>query len=47
MRSSFDEARAIASELMQNSRSANVRATAELLDLIPTREQLLKKPETR
>jgi hypothetical protein len=43
-----DDARAIASELMQNSRSSNVRATAkELLDRIPTREQLLKKPETR
>ena len=43
-----DEARAIASELMHNSRSSNVRAFAkELLDRIPTREQLTKKPETR
>ncbi|MEA2240305.1 MAG: hypothetical protein QOC81_5029 [Thermoanaerobaculia bacterium] len=43
-----DEARTIASELVRNSRSSNVRAFAkELLDRIPTREQLLKKPETR
>jgi hypothetical protein len=43
-----DEARGIASQLLQNSRSSNVRASAkELLDRIPTREQLMKKPETR
>ena len=43
-----DVARALATGLMQNSRSSLVRATAkDLLDRTPTREQLLKKPETR
>lgn len=43
-----DAARAIASQLVRNSRSSNVRSSAkELLDRVPTREQLLKKPETR
>lgn len=43
-----DAARALARELIQESRSSNVRASAkDLVDRIPTREQLLKKPETR
>ena len=43
-----DAARAIAFQLVRNSRSSNVRTFAkELLDRIPTREQLLRKPEAR
>lgn len=41
-----DRARAMASDLAKNSRSANVRAYArELLDRIPSREQLRRKPQ--
>jgi hypothetical protein len=44
----FDTARGLAIELMQNSRSSLVRASAkELFGRTPTREQLLKKPEVR
>lgn len=43
-----DAARALASELLNNSRSSRVRASArELLEGIPTREQLMQKPVTR
>jgi hypothetical protein len=43
-----DQARAIASDLVRNSRSSNVRAFAkELLDRTPPREQLMKRPESR
>jgi len=42
----WDQARTIASGLVRNSRSAKVRALAkDLLDRMPTRDQVTKKPE--
>jgi hypothetical protein len=46
--SESDAARALATELMRDSRSSTVRASAKgYFDNSPTRESLLKKPETR
>jgi hypothetical protein len=44
----WELARAIASDLVNNSGSSHVRASAkELLDRTPTCEQVMKKPEVR
>ena len=43
-----DAARGLASSLLQTSHASTVRASAkDYLDHIPTREQLMKKPESR